>query len=329
LQQFKEDDALKFLFCTDIASRGIDIHQLDLVINIEFPANVKTYIHRVGRTARAGKCGYACTFVADSRKKLLKQLLQSDANKNGVIKSRTLNHEFVLWCARKISEMKTDIELLIKSETKERDMRHMHIQLKRSENLLMYENEIMKKKKRSWIMTRNDKLDLRAKAKEEKIGAMTACKEARFAGLPKIEREKRQQKVKEKMFKKRDIEWGKKLGHKAVAMKRSQQRQQREENKTRTGGDVVDMIKHPYKYNKNVRKNILLKMKKNKSQKVRNYASQDMLKHGGGAGRIKKRFQSASNGSGSGGQEKKWQNKRLKKKMSNKGNKTRFKNRRR
>ena len=62
LNKFKSGTR-NILIATDVASRGLDIPNVDLVLNYELPQDPKTYVHRVGRTARAGKSGRAITFV--------------------------------------------------------------------------------------------------------------------------------------------------------------------------------------------------------------------------------------------------------------------------
>ena len=53
-----------FLVATDVAARGLDISNLKFIINYDVPQNTDDYIHRIGRTARAGKSGYALTLVS-------------------------------------------------------------------------------------------------------------------------------------------------------------------------------------------------------------------------------------------------------------------------
>ena len=71
LSGFKKGD-LRVLVATDIASRGIDVPEVDLVVQMELPLETESYVHRIGRTARAGKGGLAIAFVAPEEKILIK-----------------------------------------------------------------------------------------------------------------------------------------------------------------------------------------------------------------------------------------------------------------
>jgi len=62
IDAFKKD-YLNILIATDVASRGLDINNISHVINYDIPQNYDDYIHRIGRTGREGKKGYALTFV--------------------------------------------------------------------------------------------------------------------------------------------------------------------------------------------------------------------------------------------------------------------------
>jgi ATP-dependent RNA helicase DeaD len=55
---------IEILIATDVAARGIDVEDVDMVINYDVPQDVEYYVHRIGRTGRAGKSGRAITFVA-------------------------------------------------------------------------------------------------------------------------------------------------------------------------------------------------------------------------------------------------------------------------
>ena len=65
---------VRVLVATDIASRGIDVPEVSCVINTEIPLELESYVHRIGRTARAGESGAAITFVTPEDKPQLKAL---------------------------------------------------------------------------------------------------------------------------------------------------------------------------------------------------------------------------------------------------------------
>ncbi|MBI2329786.1 DEAD/DEAH box helicase [Candidatus Daviesbacteria bacterium] len=63
LQSFKQNE-IQVLLATDVASRGLDIDNVTHVINYDLPQTYDDYIHRIGRTGRAGKTGFALTFIS-------------------------------------------------------------------------------------------------------------------------------------------------------------------------------------------------------------------------------------------------------------------------
>ena len=78
LTQFKNKD-VNILIATDVAARGIDIDNLDAVINFDLPNVPETYVHRIGRTARAGNSGMAYSFCSADEKPYvatIQQLIQ-------------------------------------------------------------------------------------------------------------------------------------------------------------------------------------------------------------------------------------------------------------
>ena len=66
--------AIRVLVATDIASRGIDVPEVDLVVQMELPLETESYVHRIGRTARAGRGGVAIAFVAPEERVLVKSV---------------------------------------------------------------------------------------------------------------------------------------------------------------------------------------------------------------------------------------------------------------
>ena len=73
LNNFKEGN-IRVLVATDIAARGIDIDELSHVINYDLPDVAETYVHRIGRTGRAGASGVAITFCDEEEKAMFRSI---------------------------------------------------------------------------------------------------------------------------------------------------------------------------------------------------------------------------------------------------------------
>jgi ATP-dependent RNA helicase RhlE len=98
LKEFK-DGKVTVLVATDIAARGLDIDQLPIVVNFDLPMVAEDYVHRIGRTGRAGAEGLAISLVAQEEARLLRdirRLLKQDIaieNVAGFEPARPLNLE--------------------------------------------------------------------------------------------------------------------------------------------------------------------------------------------------------------------------------------------
>jgi len=75
MRKFREGEA-QILIATDIAARGIDVDDIEAVINYNLPRDSEDYVHRIGRTARAGKSGYAFSVVTPLEVKFLREICE-------------------------------------------------------------------------------------------------------------------------------------------------------------------------------------------------------------------------------------------------------------
>jgi ATP-dependent RNA helicase RhlE len=73
LEAFKKGE-VDLLVCTDVAARGLDIKDVPAVFNFDIPFNAEDYVHRIGRTGRAGASGLAVSFVSNSDARLLSDI---------------------------------------------------------------------------------------------------------------------------------------------------------------------------------------------------------------------------------------------------------------
>jgi ATP-dependent RNA helicase DeaD len=111
LNKFRKQ-RINILVATDVAARGIDIHNLTHVINYSLPQDPEAYVHRIGRTGRAGKEGTAITFVTpDEYRRLIfiKKFAKTDIRKEKLPKIEDVINQ-------KKARIKTQIANIIKTE---------------------------------------------------------------------------------------------------------------------------------------------------------------------------------------------------------------------
>ena len=163
LEDFRSGDA-KFLIATDVASRGLDIIGVQNVISFDEPDVVTTYVHRIGRTARAGKEGRAVTFLDPSNRALIKQIMKHSGKK---LKQRIVSDESIEGWQRKIAAMAEDIATIQLEEKEERILQKAEMEALRAENLVEHRSEIMSRPAKSWFQTKREKRETQDAAREE------------------------------------------------------------------------------------------------------------------------------------------------------------------
>eukprot|EP01126_Amoeba_proteus_P029568 TRINITY_DN2917_c0_g2_i2.p1 TRINITY_DN2917_c0_g2~~TRINITY_DN2917_c0_g2_i2.p1 ORF type:complete len:718 (+),score=194.91 TRINITY_DN2917_c0_g2_i2:101-2254(+) len=166
LDEFRTGTA-KFLLATDVASRGLDIVGIKTVINYWMPVTQTTYIHRVGRTARAGASGCAVSLISDSisDRKLLKEIVKDTQHMN-VCKHRVIpNHVIKDW-REKIEALTPSVNETLARELEEKKLEAAEREAKKVENLILHADEIQSRPKRTWFMTENEKQKIKDKTKE-------------------------------------------------------------------------------------------------------------------------------------------------------------------
>ncbi|PLW12720.1 hypothetical protein PCANC_18161 [Puccinia coronata f. sp. avenae] len=163
LQKFKEGQT-SFLLATDLASRGLDIKGVERVINYEPPSQYDVYLHRIGRTARAGTKGSALTLVGESDRKLIKEARKNCLATQGVIKNRRVDPNLVKDVKEELEKLSSTIAEIIEEEKQEKEMRNSEMQLKKGQNLMEHEDEIKSRPARTWFQSESDK------KKSKKIG---------------------------------------------------------------------------------------------------------------------------------------------------------------
>jgi len=133
------------LVATDVAARGLDIPLVELVLNWAMPASAEQYLHRIGRTARAGRSGESLTLVGESDRKLFRQL--------GLIQQKRLKPSAIEKYKGKVEGIQEQLAQVMQEEKAEKLEEEASKELKRAENLLNHAGEIKARPKRTWFQS--------------------------------------------------------------------------------------------------------------------------------------------------------------------------------
>ncbi|KAI4190289.1 MAG: hypothetical protein L6R41_000902 [Letrouitia leprolyta] len=178
------------LLATDVASRGLDIKGVNTVLNYTAPQSLNIYLHRVGRTARAGAPGRACTLASEPDRKIIKAAVKTAKAQGAKVVSRTVDIADVDKWQDRIDSLSFETDSILEEEKEMKQMTDAERDVKRGENLIEHEAEIKRRPKRTWFESEKEKKVAKAKGAVELNGVQGGGKKKKEGKLSGKDRKK-------------------------------------------------------------------------------------------------------------------------------------------